>query len=575
MKSIQSRLVPLALVAIALSLSLALTTTHTSAQEAAEEPADVILINGTVYTVDSEFSVAEAVAVRGNHIIAVGTTEEIQPLASPATLLIDLDGRTVIPGLVDAHAHLFGYAASLERLDLVGTISAEEIAEMVAAKVQEIEPGAWILGRGWDQNDWPEQHFPTHEILDNAAPYNPVLLGRIDGHANWANSAAMEIGGVTRDTPDPDGGEIIRDAEGNPTGVFIDNAENLIAEHVPEMPRARLKILLARAVRNCLAVGLVGVHDMGGGPANIALTRELIDEGNFPFRLYFNLSSHLSNLDELLAEGTQSYGDGRLSVRSVKAFIDGALGSRGAALLEPYSDRPESTGLLMTTPEELQELTERCLRAGFQVSTHAIGDRGNRIVLDAYEAALEAVPTPDARLRIEHAQILAPEEIPRFAQIGVLPSMQPTHCTSDFPWALDRLGAERARGAYAWRSLLDTGVIIPCGSDFPVERIDPRLGLYAAVTRRHADGSPADGYFPEQRMTREEALKGFTIWAAYAAFAEDERGSLEPGKLADLVVLDRDIMRVPPQEILEAVVILTMVDGRIAYRRGANGSDTE
>ena len=575
MKSVLSRLVSLALVAVALSFSSALTTTPTSAQEAAAEPADVILLNGTVYTVDSEFAVAEAVAVRGNRIAAVGSTEEMRALVGPATLLIDLDGRTVIPGLVDAHVHLFGYAASLDRLDLVGTGSADEIAEMVAARAREVGPGAWILGRGWDQNDWPEQRFPTHEILDSAAPDNPVLLGRIDGHANWANAAAMEIGGVTRETDDPDGGEIIRDAEGNPTGVFIDAAEGLVGRHVPPMPRERLKVLLARAVRNCLAVGLVGVHDMGGGPANIALARELIDEGNFPFRLYFNLSSTLGNLDELLAEGPSCYGGGRLSVRSVKAYIDGALGSRGAALLEPYSDRPESTGLLMTTPEELQELTERCLRAGFQVSTHAIGDRGNRIVLDAYEAALAAVPRPDARLRIEHAQIIAPDDIPRFAQIGVLPSMQPTHCTSDFPWALDRLGPQRARGAYAWRSLLDTGVVIPCGSDFPVELIDPMLGFYAAVTRRHADGSPADGYFPEQRMRREEALRGFTAWAAYAAFAEGESGSLEPGKLADLVVLDRDIVRAPPQEILEAVVILTMVDGRIAYHRGAGASDPE
>jgi predicted amidohydrolase YtcJ len=531
------------------------------------ETADIILYNGVVYTVDPEFRVVEAVAISGNKVLAVGSLQELEKLAGPDCRKIDLQGKAVVPGLVDAHDHLFGYAASLDRLDLTDTKSAEEIAAKVAAKAEEVGPGAWIVGRGWDQNDWPVKEFPTHHVLDAAAPDNPVVLTRIDGHANWANARAMELGGVTRDTADPAGGEIIRDAEGNPTGVFIDTAESLVARNIPGVKPERLKVLLNKAIQNCLEVGLTGVHDMGGGTDNIEMVKNLIDEDNFPFRVYFNLSAELSNLDEILSAGPQDYGDGKLVVRSVKTYADGALGSRGAALLEPYSDRPDSSGLIMNSTEELQAITERCLKAGFQVSTHAIGDRGNRMTLDAYEAALKNVPSEEARLRIEHAQVLAPEDIPRFAELGVLPSMQPTHCTSDFPWALDRLGPERAKGAYAWRSLIDTGVVIPCGSDFPVEKINPMLGFYAAITRQHEDGTPEGGYFPEQKMTREEALKGFTIWAAYAAFAEDWLGSLEPGKRADLVVLDRDITKVPPREILEARPVLTIIDGRIVLNK--------
>jgi predicted amidohydrolase YtcJ len=350
--------------------------------------------------------------------------------------------------------------------------------------------------------------------------------------------------------------------------VFIDTAESLVGDHVPPTPQERLKELTVLAVKNCLAAGLTGVHNMGGGPSAISMFKDLINEGRFPFRVYFNLSSRLSNLDELLAQGVQYYGDNRLIVRSVKCFADGALGSRGAALIEPYSDRPESTGLIITPTDELADMAKRALAAGFQVSTHAIGDNGNRIALDAFEIALQAVPVEDHRLRVEHAQILAPEDIPRFKELGVLPSMQPTHCTSDFPWALDRLGAERAKGAYAWRSLIDTGVIIPCGSDFPVELIYPMHGIYSAVTRRHQDGTPAEGYFPEQRMTREEALKGFTIWAAYAGFTEDWLGSLEPGKRADLIVLDRDIMKVEVEKIPDTKVLLTVFDGEIVYEAG-------
>lgn len=554
--------------ALALSTAILVFVTLSTISCGEQTIADVVFVNGTIYTVNADFSVAEAVAIKGNKIVAAGTTDEVQSFIDDSTKVIDLEGKAVIPGLVDSHAHIISYGLSLDRLDLVGTGSAEEIAELVRAKAEELGPGEWILGRGWDQNDWPEKKFPTHEVLDEAAPDNPVILTRIDGHAIWVNARAMEIGNVTRETQNPDGGEIIRDEEGNPTGVFIDAAESLVNQHVPAETDEYRKEQLVKAIQNCQAVGLVGVHDMGGGPSEIAIMRELIDEGKFQFRVYFNLRSGLSNLDELLAAGHQNYGDGRLVVRSVKTFIDGALGSRGAAFIEPYSDRTESTGLLMQTAEELEALAEKCLRAGFQLSTHAIGDLGNRITLDAFEQALAAVPTEDARLRIEHAQIVALDDIPRFKELGVLPSMQPVHCTSDFPWALDRVGPERAKGAYAWRKFLDTDVIIPCGSDFPVEDINPMHGFYAAITRQHGDGTPEGGYFPEEKMTREEALKGFTIWAATAAFAENELGSLEVGKKADLVVLDRDIMKVPELEVLETLVEMTVVDGKIVYERG-------
>ena len=534
----------------------------------AGEPADTVLLNGTVYTVDPDWKIATAVAIRGNEIVATGSDAEIEAFVGPETERIDLEGKTVLPGLVDAHAHLFGYAGSLDSLDLVGTASAEQIAEMVSAKAAEVGRHVWIVGRGWDQNDWPEKVFPTHAILDEAAPDNPVLLTRIDGHAIWANALAMEIAGVTSETEAPEGGEIIRDGSGRPTGIFVDAAEGLVARQIPPTSPERMRELAIDAVNNCLAVGLTGVHDMGGGPSQIELVKGLIAEGKFPFRVYFNLSAGLENLDELLAAGHQDHGDGRLIVRSVKCFADGALGSRGAAMIEPYSDRPDSTGLIVTSEAELTDIVKRALSAGFQVSTHAIGDNGNRITLNAYEAALAAVPTEDHRLRIEHAQILAPEDLPRFAELGVLPSMQPTHCTSDLPWAIDRVGMERIKGAYAWRTLLNTGVYIPCGSDFPVEQINPMFGFYSAVTRQHQDGAPGEPYYPshfEEVMTREEVLKGFTIWAAQAAFAEDWLGSLEPGKRADLVVFDRDVMTVDPQEILGAKAVLTMLDGEIVY----------
>lgn len=538
-----------------------------SCTPAGDEKADLVLYNGVIYTVDGEFSVVEAVAFLKDKVVATGTDEELKPYIDAATSKIDLEGKAAYPGLIDAHAHITGYAVSLDKLNVVDTTSAEQIAEMVAEKAKTLEPGEWITGRGWDQNDWPEKKFPTYEILSKAAPDNPVVLTRVDGHANWANARAMEIAGVTKETADPSGGEIIRDTKGNPTGVFIDTAESLINRHVPGTSPERTRELLKTAIDNCLASGLTGVHDMGGGPANVEMMKSLIDEDAFPFRVYFNYSNGLKNLDELLDQGIINHGDSKLVVRSVKAFADGALGSRGAAMLEPYSDRPDSTGLIIDDEDTLAELTTKCLEKGFQVSVHSIGDKANRLVLNAYQRAIEATGKTEGRLRVEHAQILTPEDIPRFKELNVLPSMQPTHCTSDMPWAIDRVGDERIKGAYAWRTLLDTGVIIPFGSDFPVEKIEPIRGFYSAVTRKHEDGKPDEGFFPEQLMTRKEALKGFTIWAAHAGFMEDTVGSLEVGKKADLIIMDRDIMKVPEEELLGAVVLKTFVDGKQVYSK--------
>ncbi len=527
--------------------------------------ADVVFLNGVIYTVDNQFTVVEAVAVKDEKFIAIGINEEILALAGENTRQVDLAGRAVVPGLVDAHAHMMMYALGLDQINAMGAVSVEAVAEMVAARATQLEPGEWILGHGWDSNDWPGMAFPTRAILDEAAPENPVCLSKQDGHASWLNSAALRIAGIDRDTPDTPGGRIVHDSAGEPTGILVDTAIDLVDRHIPEATFEKKKELLTKAVQEWLAVGLVGIHDMGGGEDNAEVVKALIDENAFPFRIYYSYNNTIDNLDQLLAAGPVEYGEGRLVIRSIKAFIDGSLGSHSAALLEPFEGRPGDTGLQVMSREELAQLGERCLNSGFQLTTHACGDRGARIILDAYEDALSRVPADDHRFRMEHAQMVHPTDIPRFASLGVIPSMQPTHCTSDHPWVIELVGQERAAYLYAWRSMLDAGAYVPCGSDFPVEDINPMLGIYAAVTRQHPDGTPENGYSPEQRMTREEVLKGFTIWAAKAAFQEDWLGSIEPGKRADLVVLDRDIMKVPPLEIIGTKVLLTILDGEVVY----------
>jgi predicted amidohydrolase YtcJ len=535
---------------------------------AAPTPADLVVLNARIYTADGARPVVDAMAVRGGRVVFTGDRAGARALVGPATRTLDLAGRTVIPGMVDAHAHVAGLGAALRNVDLVGTTSYEQVIARVVERARTTPRGEWIVGRGWDQNDWGDTRFPTHEALSRAVPDHPVYLTRVDGHAALANAMAMQRAGLTRETRDPTGGAIERDADGDPTGVLIDNAMGLVGRSVPAATRAQTKDAIRAAIAEMHRWGLTGVHDAGASPTVLELYEELGREQALNIRLYAMISDNAQAIEAWFRRGPQAgLHDGMLWVRSIKLYQDGALGSRGAALLEPYADDAKTSGLLVSAPAHILDVATRALRAGFQVNTHAIGDRGNRLVLDSYEAALKAVPTADHRFRVEHAQIIHYDDIPRFAELGVIPSMQASHQTSDMYWAGVRLGETRLRGAYAWRSLLASGVIIPNGSDFPVELVNPLISFKASVSRQDARGWPAGGWFPEQRMTRDEALKSMSLWPAYAAFQEQELGSLAPGKRADFVVLDQDIMRIPEALILDTKVLSTWVAGRAVYER--------
>jgi predicted amidohydrolase YtcJ len=536
----------------------------------AQKSADLVLTNGRIYTVDVTVPIASALAVRGDRIVFVGSDIEARALTGPATRVIDLGGNTVIPGLIDAHAHLLGFGALLRQVNLAGAESYEEVVARVTEWAKTAKPGEWIAGRGWDQTRWPSKEFPTHDALSRALPNNPVALARIDGHALLVNKKAMDLAGITARTRDPVGGRIIRYASGAPSGVFIDNAEALIDKAVPAPSREEKRRAILAAIAECNRWGLVGIHDAGQDASTISIYEELAKAGNFNLRNYVMISDPgdlgAAARNTYLMRGPQSalYG-GKLWTRGIKLYADGALGSRGAALLAPYADEPTNSGLIRSQPEHIALMAEMGLRRGFQVAVHAIGDRGNRIALDAFESALRKVPTANHRFRIEHAQVISLDDIPRFARLGVIPSMQATHQTSDMRWAEARVGPDRIRGAYAWRSLLNTGVIIPNGTDFPVEEVNPLLTFHAAVTRQDPAGTPPGGWYPENKMTRPEALQSMTIWPAYAGFQESVMGSLTPGKYADFVVLDRDIMRVPEAEILSARVLSTWLGGKQVY----------
>jgi hypothetical protein len=525
------------------------------------------VVNARVYTADAARPVAQALAVRGDRLAFVGDPAGALALRGPSTRVLDLGGRTVLPGLVDAHGHLLGLGLGLRNVDLTGTRSYDEVVARVAERARNTPKGRWIVGRGWDQNDWGDTRFPTHEALSRAAPDHPVWLERVDGHAALANAAAMRAAGVTRETRDPDGGRVERSASGEPAGVFVDNAQRLVERAIPPATREEQRSALRAAAAELHRHGLVGVHDAGESRATVELMEEMVGRGELDLRTYVMVGDDSAALRHYFARGPRStLGNGRLWVRAVKLYADGALGSRGAALLDPYSDDPGNRGLLVSAPAHIRDVARRALAAGFQVNTHAIGDRGNRLVLDAYAAALRERPTADHRFRVEHAQVLAPDDVPRFAALGVIPSMQGSHQTSDMYWAGARLGAARLRGAYAWRSLLDAGSIVPNGSDFPVERVDPLLSFRAAVARQDSAGYPAGGWHPEQRMTRDEALLSMTLWPAVAAFQERDMGTLAAGKYADFVVFDRDPMRAPPREITRARVLATYLGGRAVYQ---------
>jgi hypothetical protein len=557
-----------------LAIAAALGLPHASHAQAAAvpapapAPADIIVTNARIYTVDDSRPFVSAMAVRDGKVQFVGSVREALLYRGASTKVLDLPGRTVIPGMVDAHAHLFGLGDFLRNIDLTDTRSYDEIVSRVAARVGQSPSGRWIEGRGWDQNKWGDTRFPTHEALSRVSPNNPVVLTRIDGHAILANAAAMRAAGVTTATKDPAGGRIERGTNGEPTGVFVDNAMSIIERVVPNMSHDEMKSATLAAIAEANRWGLVALHDAGEPREVLDVFEELAKAGNFNLRVYAMIGDDSAAIAHYFQRGPQiGLYDNKLWIRSIKLYADGALGSRGAALLDPYADDPKNTGLLRSTPEHLRDVATRALRNGFQVATHAIGDRGNRVTLDAYEAALKAVPVADHRFRIEHVQVLDHADVPRFAQLGIIPSMQAVHQTSDMYWASTRLGYAHTLGAYAWRSLLSTGVIIPNGSDFPVERVNPLYSFHSAVSRQDEHDWPPGGWFPEQRMTRDEALKGMTIWPAFAAFQEQMMGSLTPGKLADFVILDRDIMVVPESQILGTTVLATYIAGRAVYER--------
>ncbi len=528
----------------------------------------MLLTHGRVYTLDAANPVVDTLVVRDGRVVFAGRRDELSvPGAEP---VLDLGGRAVLPGLVDSHGHLMHLARARLTCDVGGAGSEAEATARVAARAAGLPAGEWIGGRGWDQNRWPGARFPGKASLDRVAPRHPVALTRVDGHAIWANSAALHAAGITRHTPDPPGGRIGKGPDGEPSGLLIDTAQRLVQEVEPRPSAERFERAVEEAVAECLAKGLTGVHEMGADRDALAAYRRLVERGRFPFRNYAAVrGASAETWAECRERGPETVGDGRLVVRALKLVADGALGSRGAALHAPYCDDPgdpENRGLLLLPPDELTRAVAEGAAAGFQVCVHAIGDRANTLTLDAFAAVLARDPRPDHRFRVEHAQILTERDIPRFRRLGVLPSMQPTHCTSDMPWAPQRLGPERLRGAYAWRSLLATGVVIAGGSDFPVEDANPFHGIYAAVTRRPLTGEDR-GWQPEQRMTREEAVRAFTTWAAYAAHQEGELGSLGPGKRADLVVCSEDVFTCPDAGIEAIVPVLTLVGGEVVFRR--------
>lgn len=534
----------------------------------APQPADLVIHNAVVYTVDASTPKAQAIAVRGDRIAFVGDNAGALALKGDKTRVIDAAGRAVYPGLHDAHGHFINLGTSLQQIDLRGTPSYEAVVAKVQARAAKARPGEWIQGRSWDQNDWPTKAWPTHEALDKASPKNPVFLTRVDGHAALANKLALDAAGITAKTPDPPGGRFIRDASGTPTGVLVDNAMGLVRRNIPDPSDAQYEEQILLADRECQRLGLTTIHDAGVPERAVDAYKRLVDAGKLKTRLYVMLRMPLARLQPYFAKGPiTDYGKHHLAVRAIKISADGALGSRGAALLEPYSDEPGTTGLLTTPPDDVYAMTLAAAKAGFQTCIHAIGDRANREVMDVFERVEKEVPTARAlRLRNEHSQILDAAEIPRFKALDVIASIQPTHCTSDMPWAPTRIGAARTEeGAYVWRKLINAGARIAAGSDFPVEEPNPMLGFYAAITRQGVDGQPPNGWAPDQRLTREETLKSFTLDAAYAAHAEQQTGSLAAGKLADIVILSTDVMTVSPKQILDTKVWKTIVGGDVVY----------
>lgn len=526
---------------------------------------------GQIVTGDPQQAQVQAMVVDADsgRVLALGQREPLQAQYPQASLL-DLGTATIVPGLIDAHAHLVNLGHILSEANLWGVDSKAEVIARLQAAEKTLAPGQWLIGRGWDQNLWPEKAFPTAADLDAAFPERPVYLDRVDGHAGWVNSAALRLaqqqGRSLAGDWQPEGGRIERDAQGQPSGVLVDAASALVSAHIPAHAPAELDRRLGQALAVAVANGLTGVHDMGVSRDELARFARFADAGKLPLRIDAYADGDGQALAELCANGLYHHAGGRLQMRGVKLFVDGALGSRGAAMLAPYSDDPHNHGLLMMTPDEHLAASRKAAACGVQVASHAIGDRGNRLVLDNYQSVLASHPGQELRWRVEHAQVLAEADIARFGQLGVIASMQPTHATSDMGWAQDRVGAERIKGAYAWQRLANSGARLALGSDFPVEQVDPRLGLQAAVTRQDGQGLPAGGWYADQRLSPAQALAGFTSGAAYAGFGELEVGMLRQGLRADFVVLDGNPLQVDGKALSQLKVLATWVDGVPVYQ---------
>jgi hypothetical protein len=569
-------------VAVLLSLTiaaLAVLAARTSAAPRQQPPADLVLTNGRIVTVSDAMPEVQALAARGDRIVAMGASADMRRFVGPATRVVDLRGQLAVPGLIEGHGHFTGVGEAELQLKLMTTTSWEQIVSMVGAAVKTAKPGHWIYGRGWHQEKWirrPVPHvegFPTRASLDAVSPDNPVVLTHASGHASFANSRALQLSGISRTTPDPPGGELVRDASGEPTGLLRERASGLIrrgageAAPTPEERLARRRRILELASREVLSKGITTFQDAGSSFADVDLVKTMVDEDRIGVRLWIMIRESNGVLAENLAKYRMvDYGRGHLTVRAIKHSIDGALGSRGAWLLEPYSDKPDSTGLNTTPIDVIAETAALAVRHGYQLCVHAIGDRANRETLDLFERTFKAGPgRRDLRWRVEHAQHLSASDIPRFGQLGVIASMQGAHCTSDAPYVPERLGLKRAEeGAYVWQKLMKSGAVVSNGTDAPVEDVDPIASYYASVSRKAAGGQV---FFPDQRMSRMEALKSYTLNAAFAGFDEGTRGSLEVGKYADVTVLSKDILTVPEDEIPSAQVSYTIVGGKILYKK--------
>jgi len=549
------------------------------------QPADLVIRNGKIVTMESSVPEVQALAARGGKIVAVGTNQQVLAYIGSSTKVIDLSGRLAVPGFIEGHGHFTSLGASKMSLNLRDVKNWDQIVAMVAAAAREAKPGTWIIGRGWHQAKWDPppspnvQGFPLHEALSKVSPNNPVWLTHASGHAGFANAEAMRLAGVDKNTPNPSGGEILKDPQGNPTGLFNEQAQGLIGraltsyrEHLPlaELAaEARQQVDLA--ARECLSKGITTFQDAGSPLPTVDLLKSLAEEHKLGLRLWVMLRTS----NAILAPNLSKYytigaGDDHFTVRAIKRMMDGALGSRGAWMLEPYSDlppgTPNSSGLATEDPADIRKTAELAIANGYQLCVHAIGDRANREVLNIYQAVFKEHPDKKAlRWRIEHAQHIDPADIPRFAELGVIASMQGIHCTSDAPFVILRLGPKRAEeGAYVWQSLMKSGALVTNGTDTPVEDVDPIACFYASVSRKLKDGSV---FFPDQRMSREEALRSYTVNNAYSAFEESSKGSLAPGKLADVTVLSKDILTIPEDEIPKAQVDYTIVGGKVMYQR--------